>query len=111
MIADLAILTPYIYRLIKPEEDYDSEPDTYYRSFQPDGGVIMRRVSDLAPEMRQEDPNCLPAARPPDVGADVSSTDRESKTAVYPGVLPRQSSLSSHSGTTGAHFEQIEPSF
>ncbi|KAF5392696.1 hypothetical protein D9757_001004 [Collybiopsis confluens] len=50
IVANLAILTPYIYCLVNPEGDYDSKPDRYYRSFQSDRGVfIMRRVSELMP--------------------------------------------------------------
>ncbi|KAF5392775.1 hypothetical protein D9757_001010 [Collybiopsis confluens] len=54
-VANLAILTPYLYRLIKPEEDFDSEPCTYYRSYEPDGVIRVRRVSDLAPDVRFTD--------------------------------------------------------
>ncbi|KAF5392794.1 hypothetical protein D9757_001005 [Collybiopsis confluens] len=55
IVANLAILTPYVYRLINSEGDFDSKPDTYYRSFQPDGGIVMRRVSDLAPDGQNGD--------------------------------------------------------
>ncbi|KIK61509.1 hypothetical protein GYMLUDRAFT_243673 [Collybiopsis luxurians FD-317 M1] len=52
ILANLAVLTPYIYRLINREGDFDSRPHTYYRSIQEDGGIRMRRVSDLAPGIR-----------------------------------------------------------
>ncbi|KIK61307.1 hypothetical protein GYMLUDRAFT_260842 [Collybiopsis luxurians FD-317 M1] len=55
IVANLAILTPYIYRLVKHEGDFDSEPCTHYRSFEPDGVFRMRRVSDLAPDVRLTD--------------------------------------------------------
>ncbi|KIK61411.1 hypothetical protein GYMLUDRAFT_166613, partial [Collybiopsis luxurians FD-317 M1] len=54
--ANLAVLTPYIYRLFKPEGDFDSEPCTYYRSVQPDGSVRLRRVADIAPEVHSAHP-------------------------------------------------------
>ncbi|KIK61446.1 hypothetical protein GYMLUDRAFT_583141 [Collybiopsis luxurians FD-317 M1] len=50
--ANLAVLTPYIYRLFNPEGDFDSEPFTYYRSVQLDGGIRLRRLADIAPELR-----------------------------------------------------------
>ncbi|KIK62466.1 hypothetical protein GYMLUDRAFT_242639 [Collybiopsis luxurians FD-317 M1] len=56
LAANLTVLTPYIYRLFKPEGDFDSEPCTYYRSVQPDGGICLRRVADIAPEMRAHQP-------------------------------------------------------
>ena len=49
--ANLAVLTPYIYRLVKHAGDFDSEPCTYYRSVQPDGGIRLRRVADIVPNM------------------------------------------------------------
>ncbi|KIK61413.1 hypothetical protein GYMLUDRAFT_582473 [Collybiopsis luxurians FD-317 M1] len=49
--ANLAVLTPYIYRLVKRAGDFDSKPYTYYRSVQPDGGIRLRRVADIAPNM------------------------------------------------------------
>ncbi|KAF5392699.1 hypothetical protein D9757_001007 [Collybiopsis confluens] len=57
IVANLAILTPYVYRLVNSEGDFDSKPNTYYRSFQPDGRVVLRRVSDIAPApvIRQND--------------------------------------------------------
>ncbi|KAF5392698.1 hypothetical protein D9757_001006 [Collybiopsis confluens] len=52
-VANLAILTPYVYQMVNPEGDFDSKPATYYRSFQPDGCIVMRRVSALAPVVDQ----------------------------------------------------------
>ncbi|KAE9406582.1 hypothetical protein BT96DRAFT_1051323 [Gymnopus androsaceus JB14] len=47
-IANLGVLTPYIYRLIgKREVDIDSKPYTHYPSIQTNGDIRMRRVSDL----------------------------------------------------------------
>ncbi|KAF5353042.1 hypothetical protein D9757_011866 [Collybiopsis confluens] len=52
--ANLSVLTPYLYRYINPEGDFDSKPCTYYRSFQSDGGFRLRRVAEIAPEI------CIP---------------------------------------------------
>ncbi|KAF5392643.1 hypothetical protein D9757_001008 [Collybiopsis confluens] len=73
IVANLAILMPYIYRMVNPEGDFDSKPNTYYRSLQADGGVVMRRVSDLAPESELHRNN-------QNAGNGVSSTGAESKT-------------------------------
>ncbi|KIK61409.1 hypothetical protein GYMLUDRAFT_243585 [Collybiopsis luxurians FD-317 M1] len=77
--ANLAVLTPYIYRLLKPEGDFDSEPCTYYRSVQPDGGIRLRRVADIAPELRSVHAP-QPATGNPEHAASSSSTlTREDK--------------------------------
>ncbi|KAF5371899.1 hypothetical protein D9757_010600 [Collybiopsis confluens] len=49
IMANLAVLAPYAYRTIRREGDFDSKPCTHYRSFQEDGGVRIRRISDLVP--------------------------------------------------------------
>ncbi|KAE9406536.1 hypothetical protein BT96DRAFT_1014774 [Gymnopus androsaceus JB14] len=48
IVANLGVLTPYIYRLIgKRDGDIDSKPYTHYPSIQTNGDIRMRRVSDL----------------------------------------------------------------
>ncbi|KIK61430.1 hypothetical protein GYMLUDRAFT_243604 [Collybiopsis luxurians FD-317 M1] len=49
--ANLAVIAPHLYRMINPEGDFDSKPFRYYRSVQPDGGIRMRRVADLVPDI------------------------------------------------------------
>ncbi|KIK61303.1 hypothetical protein GYMLUDRAFT_579427 [Collybiopsis luxurians FD-317 M1] len=80
IVANLAILTPYIYRLATSEGDFDSEPDTYYRSFQPDGGIVMRRVSDLAPR--------IPHDNTTRGSSDATATDGVSTTVHLPNAEP-----------------------
>ncbi|KAE9406593.1 hypothetical protein BT96DRAFT_1051341 [Gymnopus androsaceus JB14] len=47
-VANLGVLTPFLYRLIgKSDGDIDSKPCTHYPSFQTNGDIRMRRVSDL----------------------------------------------------------------
>ncbi|KAE9406581.1 hypothetical protein BT96DRAFT_221871 [Gymnopus androsaceus JB14] len=47
-VANLGVLTPYIYRLIgKRNGDIDSKPYTHYPSIQTNGDIRMRRVSEL----------------------------------------------------------------
>ncbi|KAF5353026.1 hypothetical protein D9757_011864 [Collybiopsis confluens] len=62
--ANLSVLTPYIYRLVNPEGDFDSEPCTYYRSFQSDGGFRLRRIADIAPQTRTSCPQLRQIAVP-----------------------------------------------
>lgn len=48
VVANLGVLTPVVYRFIKREkESNDSTPNSLYRSFQSNGDIRMRRVSDL----------------------------------------------------------------
>ncbi|KAJ3782631.1 hypothetical protein GGU11DRAFT_793579 [Lentinula aff. detonsa] len=44
IVANVGILSPYVYRLIKDGEDFDSKPYTYYPSFHSNGEVQMRRI-------------------------------------------------------------------
>ncbi|KAJ3967083.1 hypothetical protein EV361DRAFT_518191 [Lentinula raphanica] len=44
IVANAGVLSPYVYRLMKDGEDFDSEPYTYYPSFQSNGEVRMRRM-------------------------------------------------------------------
>ncbi|KAJ3746372.1 hypothetical protein DFH05DRAFT_1458679 [Lentinula detonsa] len=44
IVANVGILSPYVYRLIKNGEDFDSRPYTYYPSFHSNGEVQMRRI-------------------------------------------------------------------
>ncbi|KAE9406596.1 hypothetical protein BT96DRAFT_222379 [Gymnopus androsaceus JB14] len=44
IVANLGVLSPYAYRLMKNGEDFDSKPYTYYHSFQANGEVEMRRM-------------------------------------------------------------------
>ena len=47
-VANIGVLTPFLYRLIgKREVDIDSKPYTHYPSIQTNGDIRMRRVSDL----------------------------------------------------------------
>ncbi|KAF5353025.1 hypothetical protein D9757_011865 [Collybiopsis confluens] len=69
--ANLSVLTPYIYRLVNPEGDFDSKPCTYYRSFQSDGGFRMRRMADIAPGIHTSSPYQLPRIRAVQVCSDI----------------------------------------
>lgn len=40
-------MTPIVYRLFKREKEPDSAPYSHYQSFQNNGDIHMRRVSDL----------------------------------------------------------------
>ncbi|KAE9408413.1 hypothetical protein BT96DRAFT_970719 [Gymnopus androsaceus JB14] len=47
-VANLGVMIPFLYRLIgKHDRDIDSKPYTHYPSFQTNGDICMRRVSDL----------------------------------------------------------------
>ncbi|KAE9408412.1 hypothetical protein BT96DRAFT_849516 [Gymnopus androsaceus JB14] len=47
-VANLGVVMPFLYRLIgKRDGDIDSKPYTHYPSFQTNGDIRMRRVSDL----------------------------------------------------------------
>ncbi|KAE9395959.1 hypothetical protein BT96DRAFT_922517 [Gymnopus androsaceus JB14] len=47
MVANLGVLSPYAYRLMKNGHDFDNKPYTYYHSFQSNGGIQMRRMPRL----------------------------------------------------------------
>ncbi|KIK61305.1 hypothetical protein GYMLUDRAFT_42886 [Collybiopsis luxurians FD-317 M1] len=109
MVADMAIITPYIYRLVKPEGDFDSKPDTYYRSVQPDGGIIMRRVADLVPDTHldnttQDSTAAISCASLPDpeTAANISSMATESTGSEELGVRHQKPFTSSLSDITYA---------
>ncbi|KIK61306.1 hypothetical protein GYMLUDRAFT_42890 [Collybiopsis luxurians FD-317 M1] len=117
IVADLAILTPYIYRLVKPEGDFDSKPDTHYRSVQPDGGIVMRRVSDLAPDMRLDnlnrgstaamDRSCTAIHLPDrETAVNISSARPERRASVD--LYRQKSFVSSRSDITQAKTTQFE---
>ncbi|KAJ3872885.1 hypothetical protein F5051DRAFT_338534, partial [Lentinula edodes] len=44
MVANVGVLSPYVYRLMKNGQDFDSQPYTYYPSFHSNGEVHMRRI-------------------------------------------------------------------
>jgi len=44
IVANLGVLFPYIYRMMKNGHDFDSKPYTYYRSVQPNGEVLIRKL-------------------------------------------------------------------
>ncbi|KAJ4490407.1 hypothetical protein J3R30DRAFT_3277847 [Lentinula aciculospora] len=44
IVANAGVLSPYVYRLMKNGQDFDSEPYTYYPSFHSNGQVHMRRI-------------------------------------------------------------------
>lgn len=47
VVANLGVLIPVAYRLIKREKEVESTPYSQYLSFQNNGEICMRRVSDL----------------------------------------------------------------
>ncbi|KIK61435.1 hypothetical protein GYMLUDRAFT_243609 [Collybiopsis luxurians FD-317 M1] len=85
--ANLAVLTPYIYRLFNPEGDFDSEPCRYYRSVQLDGSIRLRRVADIAPEIR--------SARTPEPTERTSGTPTKTEDDEHALDLNHQSSFPS----------------
>ncbi|KIK61508.1 hypothetical protein GYMLUDRAFT_43068 [Collybiopsis luxurians FD-317 M1] len=103
ILANLAILTPYIYRLVNLEGDFDSEPCTHYRSVQPDGGIRMRRVSDLVPDIPSSNaPSsttvCFPKPEPQVAPANASPVNSIRSKDTQSGLSHHGSSFSCNPG-------------
>lgn len=61
-VANLGVLVPFFYRLIKQDGDFDSKPYTHYQSFQSNGDIRIRRVSDLVPSPLHSQTNAEPVS-------------------------------------------------